>query len=905
LDTRTLLVAGLALACGFGAGTTGAANTFAWGNVAIGGGGFVSGIVASPIEPNLFYARTDVGGAYRWSEVDQKWVAMTDWIGSDETGLLGVEAIAVDPKTPGKVYMACGTIYFNQAADGFGKSVFLRSSNYGKTWERVTTWDDATKLFFVHGNGMGRGNGERLAIDPNNPDVMFYGSRRRGLWKSLDNGSSWAHVGGFTTAAGYDTTWNGCGFSFVQFAPGSSTTLYAGFLRASDNVFQSNDGGSTWSVVPGRIKPATRGGYVPRLMPQRIAISPDSGNLYITFGDGAGPHTMQWDDGWGKINDWYSRGAVLKYAPSTQAWTNVSPLNMVDPRLDPGSNDTAHYDDETTYAVAYCGISLNPHNPLDMVASDMGYRGPQFWKLDSTGKKWKDVWGSNFYRTTDGGLTWIKSFQYYWTDGGVYPTASQMNQNGIGWMFESKIHWSGSVVMDPFNPKRVFVSSGNGVYLTDDITDYTYTPAENSWTSAVLQQRQLWKVASHGIEEVVPLEVVSIPGGPLVSTIGDYDGFRHDDVTAYPASRLLTSVSGTNINLGTTRALAWAPKARKLVKVTDARSAEPDKYSTVPISPLQYSSDSGSTWSVTTYENLDTSLTGGASVGISTDGAVTLWTPAYKSGASGDYPVLRSSNSAWTTVSGIDGAWVLGDPVDASVFYAFKKVDGSFYKSIDNGATFSKASVPGASDFKKFRAAPNRTGDLWLPLSSSGKGGLLRSTDGGAKWTTIPGLTNCQAVSFGKGLAGSSYPSLFAFGTVAGVVGVFQSDDTGATWKRVDDDAHRYGGIANGEFVVGDMNTYGVVYMSTAGRGIAARLPSTTGAAIQVASAIQKSSLVRSGQILTSTGSDDLKLFDLRGSLLRAGVSDGRGARLDMTGLGSGLYLARWGRNSQAVLLGN
>ena len=43
------------------------AQTYKWGNVAMGGGVFVDGIVTSKIEENLMYARTDVGGAYRWN----------------------------------------------------------------------------------------------------------------------------------------------------------------------------------------------------------------------------------------------------------------------------------------------------------------------------------------------------------------------------------------------------------------------------------------------------------------------------------------------------------------------------------------------------------------------------------------------------------------------------------------------------------------------------------------------------------------------------------------------------------------------------------------------------------------------------------------------------------------------
>ena len=105
-----------------------AVDSFKWSSVAMGGGGFVSAIVASPLEENLFYARTDVGGAYRWNNASERWESMMDWVDVSERGLLGVEAIAVDPKEAETVYLMTGTSYFNN-----GRSAFLKSADKGKS----------------------------------------------------------------------------------------------------------------------------------------------------------------------------------------------------------------------------------------------------------------------------------------------------------------------------------------------------------------------------------------------------------------------------------------------------------------------------------------------------------------------------------------------------------------------------------------------------------------------------------------------------------------------------------------------------------------------------------------------------------------------------------------------------
>jgi len=107
---------------------------YRWRNVQIVGGGYVPAVVFNESEPGLMYARTDIGGAYRWDGAANRWIPLLDWIGWDDWGLTGVDSIATDPVDPNKVYVLAGT-YTNFFDPNNG--AILRSSDRGRTWDRV------------------------------------------------------------------------------------------------------------------------------------------------------------------------------------------------------------------------------------------------------------------------------------------------------------------------------------------------------------------------------------------------------------------------------------------------------------------------------------------------------------------------------------------------------------------------------------------------------------------------------------------------------------------------------------------------------------------------------------------------------------------------------------------------
>lgn len=680
-----------------------------WKNVQIGGAGFVTGIIYSKTEANLKYARTDVGGAYRWDAVNNKWIPLLDWNSVDELGYQGVESLAIDPQNNNILYMLVGTDYFNN-----GKTAILKSYDKGNTFGEI----NVTQQFKAYGNGMGRSNGERLAVDPNNSNILFCGTRRDGLFKSTNGGWNWTKVTSFPVT----TTANDNGICFVVFDPasvsgGNTQTIYAGVSRTgSSNLYKSSDGGSTWSTVTG----ATTS-----YMPQR-AVLDSNRNLLITYADKEGP----WNG---------SNGQIWKLS-NTGTLTNITPAGFSTP---------------------FGGIDVDPTNPQRLIASTMNIYWSQY--VTSGGKT---IHGDRFLLSTNGGTTWRDL---------VGNSGIDLLDNGCTWVSGSStsIHWTGDIKFSPFNTNQVSLISGNGIFTCDDLA-----PSKTSW-----------KFDAIGIEESVPLDLISIPGGPVFSVIGDYDGFKHTNVSAYAPQYTPTMGSSTGI--------AYASgNTNKLVRLGQK---------------MYYSTNQGGDWIETT------GTLGGikGTVALSYDGGTILHCPQSSTS------LYRSTNdgASWTTVSGINFNTVpVSDPVTNNKFYAYNNSNGDLKISTDGGVSFSNAGNAGSGGSSRIRVVPGYAGHLWIAKNG---GGVIRSTNSGASFTTpSTAVSYASAVGIGKMKTGASYPTIYIWGTVNGVTGVFRSINEGVDWTRVNDDAHEFGGPGNGNFIVGDMNTFGRVYMSTAGRGI-------------------------------------------------------------------------------------
>lgn len=310
-----------------------------WQNVAIGGGGYVTGLVASPTGSGI-YARTDVGGAYRWDTANTKWRAITDSLPNDSYNngpSFGIGSVAVDPNNANRVFISAGKYNYSVPS---GIYTCADTSVTNPVW---TVIDSTIRL---NGNSSSlKHTGERMIVDPYNSNVVYYGtdnvsvSGGRGLKKYYYD-TAW-HSSTLTTPVVGDAN---AGITFVavdknggSVSDGTRTVakyIYAGVYSAtagSGGVYASSNGGAAWTKVTN----------VSVDKPARGAVD-SNGVLYVTY-----------------------NGGVVKLARGATAFTSISPV---------ASNN-------------YAALAVDPSVAGTVMAGEFAspYR---FWRSINSGTSW-------------------------------------------------------------------------------------------------------------------------------------------------------------------------------------------------------------------------------------------------------------------------------------------------------------------------------------------------------------------------------------------------------------------------------------------------------------------------------------------------------------------------------------
>jgi photosystem II stability/assembly factor-like uncharacterized protein len=736
-----------------------------WNSVKFGGGGYVTGLVFHPTSPHVLYARTDIGGAYRWDQKTSSWTALTDGLGfgAAESRFHGVESIAVDPTNDQLVYMVTGMYTF----EGNGR-LYISS-------DRGTTWTHVDLPFPVGGNNAGRAMGERLMVDPNLPSTLFYGSRTAGLWKSTDSGQTWSQVTSLSTATMNQDQVNAVGGSAMgvelvvydtdvrgphkekkhpKDAGTATQTIYAAvapdYVAAAgltSNMYRSTDGGATWVPVATPVS----GYHIPHM------VRADDGMFYVVFTQGAGPG---------------AGGPARLYKFDGTNWTLLK------------SEEPAQWTSFGMGGVSVSGTGATTRIALGVTNSWGNWSGQQIVQLSD-----------------DGGQTWREIEAM---------TPGEVNSG-----------WVDDVEIDPSNPDHIMHIHGGGIVETWNASSATPT-----WSGTINGIEETAAIAIATPPAGAPYKFINSSGdvGAWVDTdlttkptLGPGLGWSSSNSADMAWSDPLYMASVGVVNLSGSAYGYWSGDGGKTwasfaslpqgaqntagesnIVVTARNKAVWAPANSVP----SYTTDNGATWTQTNLPAL-------SSVGINrgyrlaADRKNPNKVYAYNSGGAwwnqwsdtahfwystdGGHTFTESTAFKGTSpmVTGFGNASIAVNPyVEGDVWLA----DGNaMYHSTDSGVTWTKL-----ANFTSFWG----THATW-------------------SWPEVQGAT---LVALGKAAPGASYPAaVYVVGVMNGQWGVYRSDDGGANWTRFNDDAHQFGGIG---VMAADQNLYGRIYVSGTGRGL-------------------------------------------------------------------------------------
>ncbi|MGD0389968.1 MAG: hypothetical protein ABSC42_13550, partial [Tepidisphaeraceae bacterium] len=711
---------------------------YTWQNAAIGAGGFVDGVFFDPNNSGVMYARTDIGGLYKSTNGGDNWQQLLDFVGNN-TSTSG------DGTGEGEFQVLSFAIDPENSNNLYALvGSNENSGNNGNVLYSTNagqTWSITSPTSLnVNGNGTARGTGERIAVDPNDSKIILTGANgAAGLWESVNTGQTFTQIA--ATGLPSDEV------DFVEFDPYGGTqgspsqVIFVGVTAKTtgSNIYESTNGGSSFSEVGNTGGPAS-------LYPTRAAFdSSNDGYMYFNFANQTPPE--------GTVA---TGGGVWRYNLNTSTWTNITPT------LPSGSSTSA-----------FVGISVDAENPGTLVVTTFDHYSS----------------GDFIFRTTDANIiatspTWVSLYGGTSTRNTTLSPYMEPFTDGIG-------NWAATTAIDPFNPAHIVYGTGQGLWTTLTGNSSSTLTAPNSWY-----------FLDSGIEFTAVLKLAAPESGvPLLSAIGDINGFAHTTLASSPAAgAIAATISGGGIDTMNSIDFAQSnPSIEAIVGGTTDHGA--------------YSTNGGATWTSFTSEGSN------GSIAVSANGSTFLWAP------SGKTPYYSTNDGAtWTasTVPGgtLTGGTVVSDRVTSSTFYYWTEngSDNSWqlYISTNGGQTFAADGAALGNGNVTLVANPFTAGDLWF----SSYNGIWHSTNSGASFSQISaiGYANVPSMALGAPAPGRTNPAIYMYGTYSGFLGVWRSDDGGSTWVQLNTTSEQWGGII--DTMAADPNVFGRVYIGVNGSGI-------------------------------------------------------------------------------------
>jgi hypothetical protein len=213
-----------------------------WQTLEVGAGGFVDGIDVAP--DGTMVVRTDTYGAYIWNG--------TEW-----QQLVTSTSMPAAFMTPDNLLNAAQGVYEIQIASSNSNILYMmfegyvfESSNKGTTWTQTAfapITEDPNIVPY-------KSDGQKIAIDPENANIVYVGTPQSGLFVTMNGGASWQSVSA-VPASQADGSGNYPGIDGILFDPalgvtsGKTDTIFA--ASYGNAVYESTNAGVSWSSIGG------------------------------------------------------------------------------------------------------------------------------------------------------------------------------------------------------------------------------------------------------------------------------------------------------------------------------------------------------------------------------------------------------------------------------------------------------------------------------------------------------------------------------------------------------------------------------------------------------------------------------------------------------------------------------